>query len=429
MEDDGDGTVEALVEAMAMHEEAFSAVPLNPAERVSPPREDEEEEEDTQAVQPSGDQEDWSQRACKRCKQAKQGRDYCRVRMKHFGAGHLTEQESDFDDTDEDEEAMRIKNEKKVDRIPFVQNDKRRRRIVQTYDPEEDGGNDQNRHQRKAQAAKVGRLRERYPNADHGLLVDVLQESHGHEKVCITNLDVMFGLKNDNKKLVAKKMHTLGSNSAKRRKVEQPKGRVSHPSNRAGIRTKSHSEILAKKAQELAKGMAEEECDEESDPEIFECENGCGFEDVTISIVESHEKNCHFGKPDNSVLQMLSEQAAGIIQKIGREFHIGQPAARACFEAGAAMALTHAEQNAAAAPEPESEPEPAPVAAPVPAAATETTVQDEVEYNWHPPEAMLLFDKVMKVFRCNARAFACNQVTEDTIRKDLVKATLDLVRI
>ena len=109
------------------------------------------------------------------------------------------------------------------------------------------------------------------------------------------------------------------------------------------------------------------------------------------------------------------------------------------------MALTHAEQNAAAAPEPESEPEPAPVAAPVPAAATETTVQDEVEYNWHPPEAMLLFDKVMKVFRCNARAFACNQVyilsscawcmtnpaqvTEDTIRKDLVKATLDLVRI
>ena len=36
--------------------------------------------------------------------------------------------------------------------------------------------------------------------------------------------------------------------------------------------------------------VAEEECDEESDPEIFECENGCGFEDVTISIVESHEK-------------------------------------------------------------------------------------------------------------------------------------------
>ena len=51
MEDDGDGTVEALVEAMAMHEEAFSAVPLNPAERVSPPREDEEEEEDTQVEQ------------------------------------------------------------------------------------------------------------------------------------------------------------------------------------------------------------------------------------------------------------------------------------------------------------------------------------------------------------------------------------------
>ena len=59
----------------------------------------------------------------------------------------------------------------------------RRRRIVQTYDPEEDGGNDQNRHQRKAQAAKVGRLRERYPYAEPGLLVDVLQESHGHEKV------------------------------------------------------------------------------------------------------------------------------------------------------------------------------------------------------------------------------------------------------
>ena len=70
------------------------------------------------------------------------------------------------------------------------------------------------------------------------------------------------------------------------------------------------------------------------------------------------------------------------------------------------MALTHAEQNTATAPpepEPELEPEPGPVAAPVPAAATEITVQDEVEYDWHPPEAMQLFDKVMKVFRCNAR--------------------------
>jgi len=413
MEDNGDGTVEALVEAMAMRKEASSAGPLNP-EPVSPQQDDDdEEEEDTQfeqAIRPSGDEEDWSQRACKRCKQAKQGRNYCRVRMKHYGPGHLTDPESDFDDTDEDEETVRIRNEKKVDRIPYVENDKRRRQVVQPYNPDEDGVNDQNRHQRKAQAAKVQRLREIYPYADPGLLFDVLQESNGHEKACISNLDVMFGLKNENKKLVAKKMHTLGSNSVKRRKVEQPKARVSHPSNQAGIRTKSHSEILAKKAQELAQEMAAKESEEESEPEIFECENGCGFEDITISIVESHEKNCHFGKrkpnPDNSIPQMLSEKAAGIIYKMGREFHIGQPAAKACFEAGAAMALTHAEQNAATAPpepEPELEPEPGPVAAPVPAAATEITVQDEVEYDWHPPEAMQLFDKVMKVFRCNAR--------------------------
>ena len=36
--------------------------------------------------------------------------------------------------------------------------------------------------------------------------------------------------------------------------------------------------------------VAANESEEESEPEIFECENGCGFEDITISIVESHEK-------------------------------------------------------------------------------------------------------------------------------------------
>ena len=59
----------------------------------------------------------------------------------------------------------------------------RRRQVVQPYNPDEDGVNDQNRHQRKAQAAKVQRLREIYPYADPGLLFDVLQESNGHEKV------------------------------------------------------------------------------------------------------------------------------------------------------------------------------------------------------------------------------------------------------
>ena len=46
MEDTGDGTVEALVEAMAMRKEAG---PLNP-ERVSP-QQDDDEEEDTQFEQ------------------------------------------------------------------------------------------------------------------------------------------------------------------------------------------------------------------------------------------------------------------------------------------------------------------------------------------------------------------------------------------
>ena len=47
MEDNGDGTVEALVEAMAMRKD--SAGPLNP-ERVSP-QQDDDEEEDTQFEQ------------------------------------------------------------------------------------------------------------------------------------------------------------------------------------------------------------------------------------------------------------------------------------------------------------------------------------------------------------------------------------------
>ena len=49
MEDNGGGTVEALVEAMAMRKEASSAGPLNP-ERVSP-QQDDDEEEDTQFEQ------------------------------------------------------------------------------------------------------------------------------------------------------------------------------------------------------------------------------------------------------------------------------------------------------------------------------------------------------------------------------------------
>ena len=43
--------------------------------------------------------------------------------MHNFLTAQLLTQ--DFDDTDEDEETVRIRNEKKVDRIPYVENDKR----------------------------------------------------------------------------------------------------------------------------------------------------------------------------------------------------------------------------------------------------------------------------------------------------------------
>ena len=124
---------------------------------------------------------------------------------------------------------------------------------------------------------------------------------------------------------------------------------------------------------------AEEQAEE---PVDYECENCCGFESTCIAFVEDHETRCTFGRGSSKRLRGDEEEQQNEEQdpvtKLRKRFNISASAATACFEAGAASATG---------------------ALPAVALSSEQLREAAIQA------------AAIKVFRRNARAFCCDQVT------------------
>ena len=115
---------------------------------------------------------------------------------------------------------------------------------------------------------------------------------------------------------------------------------------------------------------------------VYECENCCGFESTCVAFVEDHETRCMFGRDGGKRQQIEHSEAEQQVHRLRKRFKINQSAAMACFEAGAASAL--------------------------PSTGVSTTARPR---QMQKLREAAIQEAAIKVFRRNARAFCCDQVT------------------